>query len=307
MAGKRSSIEFGRLQQSYLNALLAGDRGAAGRIVNEVISQRGRLGDIYFQVLAPAMVEIGELWCKGKVNVAQEHLGTQITLDQMDKLRLLHDVSPTLPYRALVACVEGEQHFMAARMSADLYQMEGWLVDFLGPDVPSRALMEMVAARRPNLLALSATLAANLRRARILIKKLMQLADPPAVILGVPVALGKRARQENIQGAVVTTSVIEGLNLAKKLLQPQSPRAVLADYLKELGRRIRDLRKRAGWTQEQLAQATRLTRVYIVAVESGKQNVSMDVIVRLANGLEVLPERLLTIEERPVGAIRKSD
>jgi hypothetical protein len=33
----------------------------------------------------------------------------------------------------------------------------------------------------------------------------------------------------------------------------------------------------------------------------------MDVIVRLANGLEVSPERLLSIEERPTDAIRKPD
>ena len=65
------------------------------------------------------------------------------------------------------------------------------------------------------------------------------------------------------------------------------------------------LRQQAGWTQEQLAKATRLTRAYIVAVEGGKQNVSMDVVIRVANGLGVAPDQLLAMEELPVTALNK--
>jgi len=72
-----------------------------------------------------------------------------------------------------------------------------------------------------------------------------------------------------------------------------------------LGRRVRDLRQKAGWTQEQLAKITRLTRAYIVAVEGGKQNVFMDVVIRVANGLGVAPDQLLAMEEAPVTALNK--
>jgi transcriptional regulator with XRE-family HTH domain len=39
-----------------------------------------------------------------------------------------------------------------------------------------------------------------------------------------------------------------------------------------------------------------------VAVEGGKQNVSMDVVIRVANGLGVAPDQLLTTEELPLTA-----
>ena len=120
------------------------------------------------------MFHIGDLWCDGKVNVAQEHLATQITLGQMDKLRLIQNVPRVLSHRVMVCCVEGEHHFIAARMAADLFQMEGWQVDFLGPDVPTASLIEIVSARRPNLLALSMTLQSNLRRTRALVNKLRE-------------------------------------------------------------------------------------------------------------------------------------
>ena len=99
--------------------------------------------------------------------------------------------------------------------------------------------------------------------------------------------------------------MIEGVRLAKKILAPDRPKAILSDYLRELGRRVRDLRQKAGWTQEQLAKATRLTRAYIVAVEGGKQNVSMDVVIRVANGLGVAPDQLLIMEDLPMTALAK--
>ena len=296
MAGKRSIGETGPSQQRYLRALLDGDSNAATRIVHELIAKRATVADIYLEVLAPGMFQIGELWCDGEVNVAQEHLATQITLGQMDKLRLIQSAPRSLSYRVMVCCVEGEHHFIAARMAADLFQMEGWQVDFLGPDVPTAALIEIVSARRPNLLALSTTLQSNLRRTRALIKKIRKLPAVPYIIVGGRATLGDNSGKNKIQGIETAANVIEGVTLAKKILAPDRPKAILSDYLKELGRRVRDLRQQAGWTQEQLAKATRLARAYIVAVESGKQNVSMDVVIRVANGLGVAPDRLLAMD-----------
>jgi methanogenic corrinoid protein MtbC1/DNA-binding XRE family transcriptional regulator len=305
MARKKNILDMVPYQQRYLQTLLDGDREAASSIVSELIPKRARVADIYLQVLAPAMFQIGELWCDGKVNVAQEHLATQITLEQMDKLRLMQNIPRFLSYRVMVCCVEGEQHFIAAKMAADLFQMEGWQVDYLGPNVPTPALIEIVSYRRPNLLALSITMEANLRRTQTLIRKIRKLAAAPYIIVGGKAAVSVNSGKNKIRGIETATNVIEGVRLAKKILAPDRPKAILADYLRELGRRVRDLRRQAGWTQEQLAKVTRLTRAYIVAVEGGKQNVSMDVVIRVANGLGVAPNQLLTTEELPLTALDK--
>jgi methanogenic corrinoid protein MtbC1/DNA-binding XRE family transcriptional regulator len=299
MARKRSILDVSPYQQRYLGALLDGDSNLASAIVHELVAKRGRVADIYVQVLAPAMFRIGELWCDGKVNVAQEHLATQITLGQMDKLRLIQSVNRSLSYRVMVCCIEGEHHFIAARMAADLFQMEGWQVDFLGPDVPNAALIEIVAARQPDLVALSITIQSNFRRAQALVKKLKKLTVAPYIIIGGQALLGAGGAKNKLDGIDLAANLIEGLSLARKILQPDRPKAILSDYLKELGRRVRDLRQKAGWTQAQLAKVTRQTRAYIVAVEGGKQNVSMDVVVRVANGLGVAPDQLLSMEEDP--------
>jgi DNA-binding XRE family transcriptional regulator len=95
----------------------------------------------------------------------------------------------------------------------------------------------------------------------------------------------------------VARDAFEGIEIVRKLLHADHPGGHLKEYQMVLARRVRDLRARKGWTQEQLAEATRVTRVCIVAVEGGKQNVSMDILVRLAGALGVAPEALLVAQE----------
>ena len=49
-----------------------------------------------------------------------------------------------------------------------------------------------------------------------------------------------------------------------------------------------------SWNQEQLAQASSLDRTYISAVENGKQNLTIGVVLKLAEALEVPIGQLLS-------------
>jgi len=60
------------------------------------------------------------------------------------------------------------------------------------------------------------------------------------------------------------------------------------------GRRLRELRIRAGWSsQEDFANHIGIDRTYVSGIERGRRNPTLDVIVRLATGLEVRPAALL--------------
>ena len=54
-----------------------------------------------------------------------------------------------------------------------------------------------------------------------------------------------------------------------------------------VGEHIRALRKAAGLSQEQLAERAGLHYTYIGAVERAERNVTLDTLVRIANGLGV--------------------
>lgn len=60
------------------------------------------------------------------------------------------------------------------------------------------------------------------------------------------------------------------------------------------GERLRDLRQERGWSsQEDFAHHVGLDRTYISGLERGRRNPTLDVIVKLAHGLDVTPSELL--------------
>jgi DNA-binding XRE family transcriptional regulator len=58
------------------------------------------------------------------------------------------------------------------------------------------------------------------------------------------------------------------------------------------GARVRELRMRAGLSQEQLADQAGMHRTYVSSLERGQRNVGLDNILRLAAGLRVPPADL---------------
>jgi cobalamin-dependent methionine synthase I len=245
------------------------------------------------------MAQIGESWCRGEATVGSEHLATQIVVKQLDQLRSTQPrENHHSAHRILVACVEGEEHFVGARMMADLCSAKGWSVDFLGPNLPTRDLLDMIKDRRPSLLALSATMEQGISHVHRLLEELAGLSEIPKVLLGGQAFTNTRSLVVPNASYRIATDILRGIDLAKTLLQQDRPKAVLREYLLALGRRVRELRNQKAWTQEQLADASRVARACIVAVEGGRQNVSMDIVVRIANALEIPPERLLTSEDK---------
>lgn len=54
-----------------------------------------------------------------------------------------------------------------------------------------------------------------------------------------------------------------------------------------LGRRIKELRKKTGMSQEKFTLRIDMDRTYFASVESGKRNISVRNIKKIADGLEV--------------------
>ena len=286
-----------RWRKNYSEALLKGNHPTAAEIIDRAAASGMVLSDFYLEIFAPALKRIGDLWSKGKINVAQEKLATQITLGEMEKLRAMQRITRRETHRVLVACVEGEQHCVGARMAADLFSMEGWVVDFLGPDVPTSTLVKMINDRRPHLLALSVTMKRGMTQALRVLSQVARLTVRPRILLGgSAIEKGKLPHGKNVS-YLVASDALNGVRLAQNVLRSTHTAAVLHETLKEMGQRIRELRTRAGWTQQQLAKVTHLARAYIVSVEGGKQNVSIDVLLRIANALRVPPEGLLSGKE----------
>ena len=73
-----------------------------------------------------------------------------------------------------------------------------------------------------------------------------------------------------------------------------------SDDVKALfGRRVRQLRKTKGISQEAFAHGIKIERSYFGSIERGERNVSLENFCLIPTGLRVPPASLLLIDELP--------
>ncbi|HFK1480966.1 TPA: helix-turn-helix transcriptional regulator [Bacillus cereus] len=70
----------------------------------------------------------------------------------------------------------------------------------------------------------------------------------------------------------------------------------MSNFLKLVGENIRLLRKKRGFTQEELAERINLQQAYIGGVERGERNISMLTLQKIAVGLGVSPDEALNFD-----------
>jgi methanogenic corrinoid protein MtbC1 len=167
-------------------ALLSGNHVAALSQINGAIDKGHSLIDFELHVIQPALYEIGSKWQMNRVSVAKEHLATAIAQSAMTVGLLRARSAASIGKRVLLACVEGNQHAVGLRMVADAFLLEGWDVQYLGPNVPTRSLVQQVGEWKPDLLGLSASFPQQIRVAKEIVESLRQKFGntSPAVIVG---------------------------------------------------------------------------------------------------------------------------
>ena len=281
-----TSEQLAATRERYIAALIAGDPTAASSIIQQAINSGATTPQIYLSVLTPAQVKLGELWHRGTINTAQEHLATAITMQMLDMQRQAAKPRKPLGLRALVTPVEGDMHFLGARMFADLLIMDGWDVDFFWTATPPKDLAQYLQHRRVNLLGLSSTMTEFLPNAREIADEIRELDHHrPKILLG-GAAVRNISNPAQFGADAIVTNVAEAADQARQLVGYSQQQPTLEQQLQTIGQNIRNARTQHNLTQKQLADASGLDRTYISLVEHGKQNLTIAAILKIAKTLK---------------------
>lgn len=157
---------------------IAGDRAGALSLVEGALNAAISVPEIMLNVIQPAQYELGRRWERDEISVADEHVGTAIAYLALNQL---YEVLPRANPRAqsvVIACVQGEQHDLGARMIADLCEMDGFDVIYLGANVPTESLLRLIDERRPGAVLLSATMTWNLPELERTVERVEEMAVP---------------------------------------------------------------------------------------------------------------------------------
>ncbi len=171
---------------TFLDLILVGDEPEASAALIDAYLHHHTLASIFDATITKAMHELGELWCKGAVTIADEHLATRVVLGALQKLRAI--VVPAEPTGLKTICcgIEGDFHELPIHLAEMILESEGWDVINLGPNTPLFALSDMVKQRRPQLVCISARTLADRDRAAIEYGQLLKVTTKldAAVVIG---------------------------------------------------------------------------------------------------------------------------
>lgn len=155
----REDRPLGDLLARYVGGMLSGDRAGITRALLDAADTDATVADIYTYVLGPAQRELGRLWQLGRISAAQEHYATAVTQMVMSQLHNRMRLEQPRGLTIVGACVAEERHDVGLRMVVDFFEMDGWDTHYLGAGVPARDLVDIVADRQAQVIALSITMA----------------------------------------------------------------------------------------------------------------------------------------------------
>ncbi len=148
--------------EGFFDALIHGDRKKCSEITGKLLDNDVTLEDVYENIIRRALYEVGDLWERGKISVASEHLASA-TAESLINEFYSHIVSgEKLPDTVLVGCVENEYHQIGIKMVSDIFEKNGWNTHFLGASTPTLELVSFIDQTRPDMVALSLSLYFNL-------------------------------------------------------------------------------------------------------------------------------------------------
>lgn len=182
----------------FVELLRKGEKAGAAAFVDEVFREMGSRLALFADLIHPAQYEIGDLWYRGEIGIADEHRATAI----VEEITLALPPTPAQGRsprgKCVLAAVGSEQHVVGLRLLGAALEDDGWTVTMLGGRTPAADLTKMVRKVRPRFVGLSAGYLPQPASLKATIEELKKLRVP--VLVGGP-AFNRNASLSTMVGA----------------------------------------------------------------------------------------------------------
>ena len=155
------SVELSPLARTYLDRLISGNKKEAFTEIIENVRGGVTVKTIYADVFEPCLREVGRLWEINEIDVSQEHYFSAATETLMGQLYPFLRRPSSEKGTVIAVAVGGELHEIGIRMIADLLEEAGWNCYYVGVNTPTASIERAIVDRDADVLAISATMAAN--------------------------------------------------------------------------------------------------------------------------------------------------
>ncbi len=150
-----TSSAYDQFRRRLVQSMLRFDGAEAERTVEDALAMLS-VEDVCLFVLSGALVDIGELWQRGEATIATEHFASRFVQRKLSAL--FNSSTPDDGAGPVLAsCVAGEQHEIGLLLTSLFLSRRGYLVIYLGADVPNEDINRAVFDVKPAFVLLSSS------------------------------------------------------------------------------------------------------------------------------------------------------
>lgn len=139
---------------SYLNALLSGDRNQCRAVIEETLQSGVPAYQVYMDIIWPMMLEVDKLYRDDRINSAQEAFASRINRTIVNQLQNKLPRRPNKNKRVVIVTAQSEGAELGGQMINDLFESDGWDSRFLGGSVSNDDILAFIHGYVPDVLLL---------------------------------------------------------------------------------------------------------------------------------------------------------
>jgi len=211
----KKSQENENIKEQIFNALKNGEVEKILRIVKTYNSEK-TLASFYDNILKQVLYEIGSLWEQNKLDIATEHVCSNIANKIIFLINKLYKKNNEDKYKKLniILCTpDGELHNIACNILESILLQKGYKVYNISPSIPTESIIKYIKEINPSLIMISVTLADNIGSAKRLIKKINSEFNIPILLGGQAITKYDIKEKKNIEKININTKIIRNTTL----------------------------------------------------------------------------------------------
>jgi DNA-binding transcriptional MerR regulator len=169
-----------RLRGSFVEAAAALDEPAVEQVLDDMFA-RGSFERVTSELLMPALVDLGEGWADGRVDIAGEHAATASVHRRLASSFMAAGAPADGDGLVLVGMPPGGRHELGALAFATIARRAGLSVRYLGADLPADDWVDAVLRTRARAVVIGVVIRADINAAGT-VARAVRVAAPEALI-----------------------------------------------------------------------------------------------------------------------------
>jgi methanogenic corrinoid protein MtbC1 len=212
---------FTSYSHQLVHDLLKGEMALVMELAEEFIKFNLKASDIYQYILTPSLIQIGDLWQAGEIDVHTEHYMTFAIESIMGYLMQSQMQSFYDHRRFMGLAIEKENHVVGIKMINHLMMLEGWQSYYVGNNLANNLVITALKKQSTDVLGISCTLKEHLPNIKTLIKTIRKepLLKELKIIVGGQAITNNTELAKTLGADAIGIDLVQTINQIKELVK----------------------------------------------------------------------------------------